>query len=305
MRGGLQPDHHGPSPVSGPGIPPGRDDSKLRHGAESIPSFRRASTGWPSTSRSSQNFGNGQQWKFYYLYGLERAGRLTGLRFFGKNDWYRLGAEELVHEQNKFGGFWVGALNESDKVLATSFALLFLAKGRAPVLINKLVHAPSGDWNNDPDDVRNIVNVVSRDWKSLLTWQVVDPGAAALPELLQAPIIFFNGHHAPQFSADAPGETSASPSSKGVSSSPRRAAAASEFDQGFKQLMTEIFPEPEYQLRPLSRRPSGLAGQALALLPTSIRSGGSSTAAARSSSTRPRTSRATGTSPRHRRPTPA
>ncbi len=48
-----------------------------------------------------QNFGSGQHWKFYYLYGLERAGRLPGMRFFGHHDWYRLGAEELVHEQNK------------------------------------------------------------------------------------------------------------------------------------------------------------------------------------------------------------
>ena len=51
-----------------------------------------------------QNFGGGQQWKFYYLYGLERAGRLAGMRFFGQHDWYRLGAEELVHEQNKATG---------------------------------------------------------------------------------------------------------------------------------------------------------------------------------------------------------
>ena len=53
-----------------------------------------------------QNFGNGQQWKYYYLYALERAGRLTGVRFFGQNDWYRLGAEQLVKEQNKLSGFW-------------------------------------------------------------------------------------------------------------------------------------------------------------------------------------------------------
>ena len=131
----------------------------------------------------SQNFGNGQQWKYYYLYGLERTGRLSGLRFFGRNDWYRLGAEELVHEQNKFGGYWTGALNESDRVLATSFALLFLAKGRAPVLINKLVHTPYGDWNNDVDDIRNIVNVVSHEWKSLLTWQVVDPSSRLIARL--------------------------------------------------------------------------------------------------------------------------
>ena len=78
-----------------------------------------------------QNFGHGQQWKFYYLYGLERTGRMAGVRFFGQNDWYRLGTEELVREQDKLGGFSAGALNESDKVLATTFAISFLAKGRA------------------------------------------------------------------------------------------------------------------------------------------------------------------------------
>ena len=37
----------------------------------------------------SENAGGGQQWKFYYLYGLERAGRLAGIRYFGTHDWYR------------------------------------------------------------------------------------------------------------------------------------------------------------------------------------------------------------------------
>ena len=143
-----------------------------------------------------ENFGAGQQWKFYYLYGLERVGRLAGIRFFGTHDWYRLGAEELVHSQDRFGGFWQGALMEHNDppVLATSFAILFLAKGRAPVLINKLRHFPTSDWNNDPDDVRNLVDHVSRDWKSLLTWQIVDPaqrlGAGPAPgpdPLLQRP----------------------------------------------------------------------------------------------------------------------
>jgi hypothetical protein len=73
-----------------------------------------------------QNFGMGMQWKYYYLYGLERAGRLAGIRFFGPHDWYRVGAEELVHSQDRLSGFWRGALLEGDHpVLATSFALLF------------------------------------------------------------------------------------------------------------------------------------------------------------------------------------
>ena len=89
-----------------------------------------------------QNFGNGQQWKFYYLYGLERAGRLSGLRFFGRNDWYRLGAEELVHEQDKFGGFWRARSTRRTRSWRRASRCLFLAKGRAPVLDQQAASTP-------------------------------------------------------------------------------------------------------------------------------------------------------------------
>jgi hypothetical protein len=198
-----------------------------------------------------QNFGAGNQWKFYYLYGLERAGRLAGIRFFGQHDWYRLGAEELVHEQQKLTGAWEGALVEKDPVLATSFALLFLAKGRAPVLINKLRHGPTGDWDNDPDDVRNIVNVVSHNWKNLLTWQVVDPASASVPELLQAPIVFMNGHKAPELTALAKRNLKDFVEQGGFIFADA-CCGSREFDAGFKQLMREVFPKEDYKLRPLS-----------------------------------------------------
>ena len=198
-----------------------------------------------------QNFGAGQQWKFYYLYGLERAGRLAGVRFFGPHDWYRLGAEELVHEQDKLNGFWRGALVENDPVLSTSFALLFLAKGRAPVLINKLRHGSGGDWDNDPDDIRNIVNIVSHAWKNLLTWQVVDPNIATVPELLQAPIAYFNGHRAPAFTALARQNLREFVEQGGFIFA-EACCGSREFDAGFKQLMKDVFPEEAFKLRPLS-----------------------------------------------------
>ena len=135
-----------------------------------------------------KNLGYGQQYKIYYLYALERAGRLAGLRYFGQNDWYRLGALELLRTQQKVGGFWEGPGEPA--LVATSFAVLFLAKGRAPVLINKLSHLPEDDWNKDADDVRNIVSVVSHDWKSLLTWQVVDPNTATVEDLCRHPSHF-------------------------------------------------------------------------------------------------------------------
>jgi hypothetical protein len=198
-----------------------------------------------------QNFGAGHQWQFYYLYGLERAGRLTGIRFFGQHDWYRLGAEELVHDQDQRNGSWRGQLVENDPVLATSFALLFLAKGRAPVLINKLRHGPGPDWENDPDDIRNITSVVSHNWKNLLTWQVVDPNIASVPELLQAPIIFFNGHKAPEFTALARQNLKEFVEQGGFIFADA-CCGSREFDTGFKQLMKDVFPEEAYKLRPLS-----------------------------------------------------
>jgi hypothetical protein len=196
-----------------------------------------------------QNIGHGQIWKYYYLYGMERAGRLAGIRFFGQNDWYRLGAEEIVHDQNPLSGFWRGA-NQENELVATSFALLFLAKGRAPVLINKLRHAPLADWNNDPDDVRNLVAIVSRDWKSLLTWQIVDPSNATVEDLLQAPILFFNGHHVPEFSARARQNIREYVEQGGFLFADA-CCGEPEFDRGFRRLIAEIFPPPDFQLRPL------------------------------------------------------
>jgi hypothetical protein len=58
-----------------------------------------------------QNPGSKTMWKYYYLYSLERAGRLGGIRLLGGKDWYREGALHLLHEQNTSAGFWQGAVN--------------------------------------------------------------------------------------------------------------------------------------------------------------------------------------------------
>jgi RNA polymerase sigma factor (sigma-70 family) len=200
--------------------------------------------------RVDQNFGTGKQWQFYYLYGLERAGRLAGVRFLGERDWYGLGAQELLERQVKESGCWQGSLVESDAVLATSFALLFLAKGRAPVLINKLHHGTTRDWDNDPDDVANLVAIVSRDWKSPLTWQTVDSTKATVLDLLRAPILFINGHQSPEFTRPERENLRTYVNEGGVIFA-EACCGSAEFDQGFRTLMKEMFSERDQQLETL------------------------------------------------------
>ena len=76
-------------------------------------------------------------WHYYYLYGLERAGALTGWTHFGKHDWYREGAEYLLGAQTA-DGFWPEApaqdLNATWQMrsVQTCFALLFLRRATLP-----------------------------------------------------------------------------------------------------------------------------------------------------------------------------
>jgi serine/threonine protein kinase/DNA-binding beta-propeller fold protein YncE len=194
-----------------------------------------------------QNFPMGQQSKHYFLCGLERAGRLAGIRFFGKHDWYRLGAEELLRTQDRDSGFWRGPTEQP--IVATSFALMFLAKGRAPVLIYKLRHGPLGDWNRDPDDVRNLVAIVSRDRKTSLAWQSCDPADTSVADLLQAPVVFLNGHSAPEFSTVAK-QKLRDYVEHGGSVLADDCCAHLSFDTGFRQLVKELWPKEDLKLLP-------------------------------------------------------
>src|SRR5262249_7236533 len=98
----------------------------------------------------------------YYIYGLERAGRLSGRRFIAGHDWYRVGCHFLVKAQAADGA-WAGGGIDS-KMVSTCFALLFLSKGRTPILITKLAYGSTrgDDWNNDRNDAKTLVDFASR-----------------------------------------------------------------------------------------------------------------------------------------------
>lgn len=133
---------------------------------------------------------------FYYVYALERVGRLSGRRFIGEHDWYREGAERLIDLQDDFLGYWKGDGPLEGDTVATSFALLFLSKGKRQVVVGRLHYpdpqSPNG-WNQHPDSLRQLVRHVERDWGRDLTWQTIDIRTAQLPDLLQTPVLVISG----------------------------------------------------------------------------------------------------------------
>jgi hypothetical protein len=207
---------------------------------------------------------------YYNLYGLERTGRLTGLRHLGRADWYREGCKFLVRAQkrgdDRENGSWVSPLGSFDSwpVVSTSFALLFLSKGRTPILISKLAHGPGEDWNNDHNDARHLVEYCSREMfkRTPLAWQIFDAKQdlivvnrdevlRVVGDLMQSPVAYFNGHRAPKFT-----EVEESILKEYIEQGGFILAEACcgrpEFDAGFRNLMKRLFPDTP--LRPLDAK---------------------------------------------------
>lgn len=215
-----------------------------------------------------QNPGN-NSWLLYYTYGVERAGRLTGLRFFGDHDWYREGAAYLLAMQVGVTGAWVGVGSaETHPVGGTSMALLFLSKGLAPVLINKLKYGPrdprrkdevvGNDWNRHRRDVRNLVDLISTlpKWPKLLTSQDLDLARAVesggVEALLQAPVLYITGEEAPDFSPDELKLLKDYVQEGGfIFASPT--CASTRFEVGFRAMVQKIMPPGEGELKRLTQ----------------------------------------------------
>ena len=120
-------------------------------------------------------------WLLYWLYSCERAGLASGIKYFGTHPWYAEGAAQLVKRQKKDGS-WV---NYGD----TAWAICFLAKGRAPILFNKLQF--DGLWNNHPRDLANLLKHVSQIKEQALQWQIIN-FAAPVEDWHDAPILYIS-----------------------------------------------------------------------------------------------------------------
>jgi hypothetical protein len=135
-------------------------------------------------------------WNTYVLYGLSRIG-VAGYKYIGTCNWFDRGADWLVHNQAADGSWNNGF--EGGSTWNTAFAVLFLARGRAPVLINKLQYdlkigndLKPGNWNQRPRDVANLTSWLARHNERGYNWQVVNL-SAPVDELFDARILYLAG----------------------------------------------------------------------------------------------------------------
>ncbi|HAU37886.1 MAG TPA: hypothetical protein DCX07_09245 [Phycisphaerales bacterium] len=201
-----------------------------------------AGLNWMSRNFSVEtNPGRGATWLYYYLYGMERVGMISGRRNFGKNDWYRQGATFLAGENlQKDSGQWN---NDVD----TAFALLFLAKGNRPVLIQKVQWL--GNWNRNIHDLENLTAFIGDKLGKRTTWQTTSLDLP-LEDLRQSPILFITGH---EFPVLTPGQerTLREFVEAGGTLLFEACCGSEEFAKGFGALAKKLWPE--YLLRPLAK----------------------------------------------------
>lgn len=107
----------------------------------------------------------------YTLYGIERVGLASGLKYLGQHNWYPELCKQVMDRQQADGSFGDAKVDESGSDINTAYALIFLSRGRHPILMNKLRF--NGNWSNRPRDLANLSKVASHDLERPLNWQVV------------------------------------------------------------------------------------------------------------------------------------
>jgi hypothetical protein len=228
-----------------------------------------------------QNFGTvaseqeyERDYPFATLYAVERVGVNSGLKYFGRNDWYQKGSDYLVRRQNKDGS-WKAGSSYFGALPDTCFGILFLARGRAPLLMNKLQHgtqvesiaagtAPAekpdalaalkklkgkpADWNQRPRDVANLSNWVSTVAERELNWQVLGP-AATIRDFHDAPILYVSGSQALELGEETKDKIRQYVEGGGLVLG-HADCAGRPFATSFRKLGAELFPRYEFRELP-------------------------------------------------------
>ncbi len=145
------------------------------------------------------NPGGGSHW-MYYLYGLERVGRLTGQRMIGQHDWYREGCASILFRRDPLKGAFLSA-DETWPVTNTALGVLFLSKGKRQIVMAR-ARLPEDtfegleyqfSFKRHNHAMNNLNGHLERAWKRDLSWQSVSLEDASVQDLLESPVLFLSG----------------------------------------------------------------------------------------------------------------
>ena len=174
----------------------------------------------------------------YYLYGLERCASASGRKNFGGLNWFKHGARWIISRQQSNGSH--------GQPHATAWALLYLSKGQAPVFYNKL--DTGADWNNDVLDIPNLSSWMADELEYRVNYQVVDINDK-VEEWLDAPVLYFNGHKFPDFTAEQKQKLRVYTDSGGTILA-EACCSSPDFTRGMVKMAREVWPEWEFQTLP-------------------------------------------------------
>jgi hypothetical protein len=129
----------------------------------------------------------------YDLFGIERVGLASGFKYFGSHDWYRELAGRIVPSQFPNGAFGHED-HGNDAIIDTAYTLLFLSRGRHPVMMTKLKFGKY--WDNRPRDLANLAKFAGRELERPLNWQVVGI-EHDWQDYFDSPVLYIASHEAP------------------------------------------------------------------------------------------------------------
>ena len=130
----------------------------------------------------------------YNLFGLSRAAGHCGFKYFGKHDWFAHLCAKTLPLQNQ-NGSWGRRESGADAIIDTAYVVMFLSRGRHPVMMNKLGF--EGSWANYPRDLLYLSRFASRELERALNWQVV-PVTRDWSDWTDSPVLYLGSHVPPK-----------------------------------------------------------------------------------------------------------
>lgn len=203
---------------------------------------------------ANDNPGSANSYLMYYLYGVERVGRLTGQRLLGNHDWYREGCESILQKRNTLKGNieWPDSLGISTN---SALSLLFLSKGKRQIVIARAMLPEDRiegldqqySFRKHSHAVNHLNGHLEQAWKRDLSWQSIALEQSTVQELLESPVLFISGSRELVLSEQAQQNLKEYVEQGGfvfAEACNGNGCDGTAFDKSFRELMAKLFESP-------------------------------------------------------------